>query len=333
MKSLKHQQFEQIRDKKIILTGLIELLEPEQEGNETTQSLVNNSFEAVHHTSANDDNLIPDSENNETHIPSTSDILPTDIHTPPKQVVVHSLPFPLESSSLLDVGLFYLKNRNSFSFLTNTWTPVILFYTKAEYIHIYEIDPLFIKIGDINTAFSNIADRSRKGIESELFENSTSINEEYDESISGNDNNNTWPCQPKDIHHNNYNKIKDNKHKDNESHSTNDTHNIQYDIHYMKLILETENFMTPLVSINVTRSHVHFIPSSSNKSDMTFDIIETIPMLSGMKSLFYKETEKKVTLQATTQDQMFAWILRIEKHLLPSVVDTKQILPFMPNDK
>jgi hypothetical protein len=131
------------------------------------------------------------------------------------------LPFPLRSPSLLESSIFY--RLSSSSLLSKTWTPVLLCLSAAGYLHVFDIDPQ----GEMSTdtsAFSNIAQQSKRGIELDIF---TSMENKSQKS------------------------------------STIETPTI-INAESLNFILKTESFMVPVLSLYVRRCTVQFTPTAKD---------------------------------------------------------------------
>jgi hypothetical protein len=76
------------------------------------------------------------------------------------------LPFPLRSPSLLESAVFYRQNNTSI--LSTSWSPVLMCLSAAGYLHLFDIDPKGETSND-TAAFSNAAERSKKGVELDIF--------------------------------------------------------------------------------------------------------------------------------------------------------------------
>ena len=166
------------------------------------------------------------------------------------------LPFPLSSPSLTESAVFL--RQNTFSISSTTWTPVLLCLSTAGYLHMFDIDPLG-ESGTDASAFSNVAHSSKKGVELEIF--STVRDDAITSPASG-----AAAAGATDV-----------------------SKPILRDSISLNLLLQTESFMEPLVSLSVPCCTVQFTPTAN---DTVFEIVEITPN-TGMGSLFGYMNERR----------------------------------------
>ena len=143
--------------------------------------------------------------------------------TPTGTEGVPRLPFPLRSPSLLESAVF--QKQGVSTMLSKTWSPVLLCLSAAGYLHLFEIDPKG-EMGTDSSAFGNVAQQSRKGIELEIF------------SSSDNEKNSVESASTKAV--------------------TGDVYQ------NLSLMLQTESFMTPTLSFCVMHCTVKFTPTAND---------------------------------------------------------------------
>lgn len=165
------------------------------------------------------------------------------------------LPFPLSSPSLTEAAVF--QRQNTFSISSTTWTPVLLCLSTAGYLHMFDIDPAG-ESGTDASAFSNVAQLSKKGVELEIF----SVTK--DDAI-------TSPGTGLSLI------------------SSETPKPVLRDTISLNLLLQTESFMEPVVSLSVPCCKVQFTPTAN---DTVFEIVETTPN-TGVGSLFGYMNERR----------------------------------------
>ena len=165
------------------------------------------------------------------------------------------LPFPLSSPSLTESAVF--QRQNTFSISSTTWTPVLLCLSTAGYLHMFDIDPSG-ESGTDASAFSNVAQLSKKGVELEIF----SVTK--DDAI-------TSPGTGLSLI------------------SSETPKPVLRDTISLNLLLQTESFMEPVVSLSVPCCKVQFTPTAN---DTVFEIVETTPN-TGVGSLFGYMNERR----------------------------------------
>lgn len=131
------------------------------------------------------------------------------------------LPFPLRSPSLTESSIF--QRQNVVSMMTKTWSPVLLCLSSAGYLHIFDMDPKG-ELGTDASAFSNVAEKSRKGVELEIFSVPDSPKVVPDPAVKA----------------------------------------VPFDPQSLNFILQTENFMVPSASLTVALCRVQFTPTAND---------------------------------------------------------------------
>lgn len=131
------------------------------------------------------------------------------------------LPFPLNSPSLLESSIFY--RLSSSTMLSKTWTPVLLCLSAGGFLHVFDLDPQGEMSSD-TSAFSNIAQQSKRGIELDIFSSM---------------------------------ETKSQKSSNIETPSIINSESLNF-------ILKTESFMVPVLSLYVRRCTVQFTPTAKD---------------------------------------------------------------------
>lgn len=186
-----------------------------------------------------------------------------------------ALPFPMHSPQLRSVAIFYKKTA---MVLKTVWTPVLLCLTLAGLVHVFDLDADADREPGNVAAFSNAAQRSRKGIELELL----SAGE--------------LPATPAAAAAAAAGKGKE--------YGTTACDHLA-----VKTALETEEFMQPAATLALARCTVTYAPAS--KDDLAFDLVEATP-LSGVSSIFRKQSTRTITLRAPDQQVLVQWMLLVE---------------------
>ena len=170
--------------------------------------------------------------------------------TPTGTEGVPRLPFPLRSPSLLESAVF--QKQGVSTMLSKTWSPVLLCFSSAGYLHIFDIDPKG-EMGTDSSAFGNVAQQSRKGIELEIFSSldtdkiAAPVESSSTKAVSG------------DIYQT------------------------------LSIMLQTESFMTPTLSFCVMHCTVQFTPTAN---ETVFEITESTAN-TGFGSLFRSTNERR----------------------------------------
>jgi hypothetical protein len=194
------------------------------------------------------------------------------VDTPPP------LPFPLHSPHLQESAIFY--RRQVHQLVLTAWVPVLLCLTRTRVLHIFELDPDAEREQGAVAAFSNAARRSRKGIELEVLNCHGAPAEAGLAPAEG---------------------------KENSPSALTSKDPTKLDHLAIKQVLETEQFMAPVASLNMDRCTVGYCPTKAD--DCTFEVVESIP-LAGISSIFRTAKDRKFVLKAADQQTLTEWILK-----------------------
>jgi len=195
-----------------------------------------------------------------------------------------ALPFPMHSPQLRNAAIFAKKTA---TVLKTIWTPVLLCLTAAGIVHVFDLDADADREPGTVAAFSNAAQRSRKGLELEL--------------LAAAELPAAAPTAPAAAATAAAVAAAGKGKKDGGA--------TAYDHLAVQTALETEDFMQPAASLVLSRCTVTYAPA--NKDDLTFDLVEATP-LSGVSSIFRKNTVRTLTLRAPNQHVLIEWMLLVE---------------------